>query len=276
MSKEKLITLFKQCCDNNKHIKVKALVENPNSQFDFKSEGIQMSHEQLTVLNKSGFEDFKFNEGISPDGSRGRVFKFDSEPPLAFFSASITCHTKIKRIFSSFGPIIKFPLFKEEYKTITTYRKNFWGKEVKRERKEPVQFFARKVNMPTFPTGYNLRQISYDESDYLVFGHIDTNKNTKAHFWAQDNLKKYRNSVKYSGIHYNHNDVGEMHVFENDNLLHEKICNKAFYIKGGILSFGEVWAWLTFEEHAELEKYYLESLVKLHKDILDTRIEETK
>lgn len=276
MSKEKLITLFKQCCDNNKHPKVKELIPNPSYHFDFKSNGIQMTHEQLSVLNKSGFGDFKLNDDITPNRV-ARVFQFDSEPPLSFSSASITCHTKIKRIFSSFGPIIKFPLFKEEYTTITTYRKNFLGKEVKRERKEPVQFFARKVVMPKFPNECNLSHLSSDEAEYLVLGNIDTNKNTKAHFWAIDNLKNYRNSKYYhSGDYFSKNEVNEMSVFENDDLLHDKICTRRFCINGGILSFGEVWVWLTFEEYAELEKYYLKSLVKLHEDILNTRIEETK
>lgn len=276
MSKEKLITLFKQCCDNKNHTKVRELVENPNNRFEYKSDGIQMTHEQLTTLNKSGFEDFKFNSSISPDSHHGRVFKFDSEPPLILFSASITCHTKIKRSFSSFGPIIEFPKFKEEYQTISIYRKNFWGKEVKRKLNEPIQFVARKVNMPKFPIGNNLRQITHDESDYLVLGHINTEYYPKSHFWAMDNLKRYRNSVRYSGNYHTPDDVNEMSIFANDNSLHDKISNRSFYVKGGILSFGELWIWLTFEEYTELENYYQEALVKLHKDILDVRIYETK
>jgi len=286
--KEKLIKLFKQCCDSENFSMNRKTesVNNNHARYSVSECDFEINPDIKKEVEDIGYTKLKLNTGDIKTNRLGRVFEFDEEPPLYLTKASVSIECFLDSRFITLSDVESHP---GHHKTkIITQEKNFWGREKIKEKEALLDIETRRVD---YDKGMIERLFKFIESrrvdgdypevmrfiprfhdkEYTYFLGDGFNKSrhyvvgnySKDEKWAKKTLVNYYELWQGQGI--------------NDD---EKIMNIAsihnFDINGGTLRFGELWCWLSYDEYKELNDYYLDSIKKTHEAVLNVRLSETK
>lgn len=285
--REKLITLFKQCCDNPKFNKRTAPSDEFIGGLTFKTpEDFKVPDNVLELLKNCRLNLTGFNSNIDNHQEKTgycsnlpiRKFEFDSEPPLLLIPVELKLNTSFDRACISFGDV--FSEKSNKLKTEYYKEKNFWGVWKSKSREVPETYLRRNVTINADASNHIGSINETINSEVYVYPYVYRNGyyllDSEYMMVTLDGGSVYDNEKikdqwgKYKTIYMSESS------FIDDNDLFNHISNIDIRLRGVILKFGEVWFWYSYDEYKELEAYYTNSILKTHEVVLNQRIEETK
>lgn len=273
----KLITLFKQCCDNPEFIKAHPCshFQRPDINYPLSEQPFEMSDNHKDLIAKGGYTVKDVGTDYT-SVSYGRLFEFDGEPPLKLVRASVRLTLLMGAKHIKLGDVKKLTYIKknEKWKGSTFWRES---RTIKYDTKH--DFLSRTVEIDKGIRDANhaiWKQNQTDESfsfpprsahryekPNMIIVSQSYKRNDASNFWFRDDLDIMESA------HYD-SDMGDY------NKVLSGIQHDHMDINGAILSFGDVWLWLDFDAYQELDKYYKDSIKRTHEVILEQRLNETK
>lgn len=258
--KNRLIKLFKQCCDNSNFIKDNKRVCNYQLSLSTEKEEFKTPNKLKEIIDDIGAEiesvDKKY---LSVNHEHGYTFKFDNEPPLLLKQASIRLKLKLD------SNLIEVGASKLKESSVITYKyktfKNFWGREVTKMCSVNETYFEAPfiINEDSMSKLSKLRKVDEGEFNFSIPWYL--NHGTTIHSNETDNFRFQS-------------------PFKKENFTKENIINRysdfTIFVNGGLFQFGSLKCWLTYDEYNELTEYYKKSIDITYSEILDIRIDATK
>lgn len=275
MSENKLITLFKQCCDNPAFVKGHKEVRGGMGRFPVDEQPINISDDINAMILAGGYTIKDI--GIHYTSAYyGRVFEFDGEPPLKLMEASLKMTLLMDTKYIRLGEVEEDFYIRKREKYIDT----FWGKRKKVEYEERYKFLKRSVEHPVGireanekiwkenqksgnAWGFCPRSCHRYDRPKMIIVSQSYKRDDASNWWFQKDVDVMESS------HYD----GDMHDY--DNVL-SGIQHDQMEINGGLLWFGDVWLWLDWDDYQALDKCYTDSIKRTHEAILEQRLNETK
>lgn len=278
MSENKLITLFKQCCDNpdfdKKHPETS--LSRGHINYSLEEQPFDMGNKVRAMLMECGYT-------VKDIGSHytrvnyGRRFEFDGEPPLSLTRASVDLTLLMDAKHIKLGEVEKDIWIEKKEKYI---RETFWKTGGYTTYDVEHTFYKRSVEIFEGIREHNRIQWKANQTEkaftfcprsahrykqddcYIVTRNFDSHK--ASNYWF--NRKKYDIIESSHYEHDLHDDAKVMSGLQHDHMK----------VNGGLLTFGDVWLWLDWKDYQELDKYYKDSIKKTHEVILEQRLKETK
>jgi hypothetical protein len=274
MNKEKLVTLFKQCCDNNDFHKQMGYTwdESHNYSSSIPNNGIitEVPSDIADFLDKSGYNRHELGEDLYYI-RKHRLFEFDGQPPLKLYSATLPINTFLRDEYITIGKAI--PIQSEAPYTEWKEVKTWYGKKKHKDVRVTRDFHIRNINVSIS----NVKEL-YDGENIT-----NVNYSKLRHYNANDVI--VINDINYKEDYDDYQFEGkraktiwmnaESFISEEAKTLDE-FKRARVDVNGGLLRFGDIACWLSLDEYKELEQYYIGSVLKSQEVILDKRLKETK
>jgi len=275
----KLVTLFKQCCDNSDFKKThneNYMSYNKDSHCKLEDQPLVLSDKVKDMLSSCGYEVKEVGETYN-NKRYGRLFEFDGEPPMKLIKASVRLTLLMHGNHISLGPVEQDTwIEKDEYR-----KKRFWSQKYEYMTRDIPHIFHKRMvtvnsdillaNQLQWKANQNEKSFDFcprfahryeEDSCYIVTSNFNAKK--ASNYWF--------NKQKTMMLDSSHN---KSNLHNNDNVM-SGLQHDHMEINGAILRFGDVWLWLDWEEYQELDNYYKESIKKTHEIILEQRLKETK
>lgn len=277
MSENKLITLFKQCCDNPDFEKKHGTVSTPRGEINYplEEQPFEVGKEISEMLISGGYTVKDIGSHYT-SSTYGRLFEFDGEPPLKLVKASVKLTLLMGTKYIKLGDV------EEDYyiKKCEKYVDTFWGKRKKVKYEEKYKFHKRSVEITK----------SILEANHKIWKDNQKSDNSwgfcprSSHRYERPNMiivtRNYKREDSSNWWFQKDIDVMESSHFESDLHDYDKVMSGIQHdhmeVHGGLLAFGDVWVWLDWGDYQELEKYYLASIRRTHEAVLEQRLKETK
>ena len=280
-NKEKLIQLFKQCCDSPEHEMFKSMggFHNCNTpKFNLSEQPYEISEVLKNRLESIGFENIRVGSETYYWTNYGREFTFDSKPPLLLSKANVQIRMTIPRHKVNIGHVTWHD--SKGHTKYETYEHKGFFRIKKRTRIVPVKYHSRSINVDkdmlegvaTLKETLSEAKSNIDsfytpwihKSKCLISGQFDGG------YMSDD--RRYMDGL-YDD--YNWSSMDFEH-FNDTSHVYNTIKDDNFNLKGGIIAFGDIWVWLQYDEYVELNEYYMSSIKRTHEKLLEQRLSETK
>ena len=234
--KNELVTLFEQCCENTDIPKQK----RTDKEFSRPSGNYTATRDQLAIFNKY-LEDVVTSPYVSHYNKY--MITFESKPDLELFTVYLYYDGDMKRNLLTFGDVT----YTKE--TLSTFKSFF--------KKPRVISKEREYHIDD-----DLMKLLKNDCDNEVYVRYGTYSNL-----GRNNMISADFGDLY-GSNFKH--------FEDDYCMYRENARVSIYVRMGLLKFGEVEYYVSYDEYTRLVDLYEKSIIKADQTILKRRIEETK